>query len=636
LLNYVFFNIQLLNFILFYTPFLFLLLLFASTNLWSDTQWSEPKIITELNSEHNDFAPIYNHYDSTLYFNSERDGTSYWYIAKLKTDSFEFLEQLDSPINKNGHNQSYLTFLSKNKAIFNTFSINNGNLSQDLYYSYYNKQSWSDGEIISELADNNFNMQATISGNTIVFISNNGNDITDTDLWISELNLEGRWDTPQKLDIINSLGRELTPFLASEDSLYFSSDGFGGDRGLDIFLSVKKLDEWQRPIPLTAINSDFDDSDFTLLPNGKAIFASNRPNGNGKLDLYYTELTKSKTKEKDDNKLEISLNTDTEVLTLKRHLSFSYKPLNPYFYFNKLQVEFDDNYKKYNKNNLKLLEQELKNNNEITLIAFTPNISELDAKSDNSKYLSDKRLEYIKHKIQTTNINFDKLKVEYKYYNPETSDLSNIIFISSEKIDYTQKRISSIVKQEFKPDTLEFNAIARPEYLFKEFNFQLKDYNLQPLLNLVSVQLPWNFKFCINNYINELDLTSKESIDFYLEATDRKNNLSNYESELKLNKIDIFEPKYKDLENKKLQELELIIFHQSHLSLSKSITNYLNFVSNNSLIIDKINIVSKNKINPISNEIKSIIHNSSNKIKIENQSDINQNNHTFIIQIIMK
>lgn len=633
--SYVFFNIQLLNFILFYTSLL-ILFLFVSNNLLSNTNWSEPRIITELNSKSNDFAPIYNKFDSTIYFNSQREGTSYWYITKLSSGGFEFLGKLNSPINKKGNDQSYFTFISKNKAIFNTFSIINGNLSQDLYYSYYNKRSWSDGELIKELADNNFNMQATVSGDVLVFISNKGNDINDTDLWISEMNLEGDWDKPQKLDGINSLGRELTPFLASEDTLYFSSDGFGGNRGLDIFMSVKKLDEWQRPIPLSSINSDFDDSDFTILPNGKALFASNRPNGNGLLDLYSTEMIKSNTKEKDDNELEISLNTNTDVLTLKRLLSFEYKPLNPYFYFRGSEVEFDSDYNDVNEYNLDLLRQELRKGNSITLFAFTPNISELENNSDNSKFLSDRRLEYIKSNLEGHSIDFDNLSFEYKYYDPELSNLSKIIFISSERVDYSQVRNSEVEKQIFNPDTLEFNAIARPEYLFKEFNFQLKDFNLQPLQNLVSVQLPWKFKMPINNYINNLELNSKESITFYLEAVDRKNNISNYELELKLNKIDIFEPQYKLVNGKKLQEIEMTIHDKEHLTLSKSITKFVNHVSNNSLIIDKINILSKNGISPISNEILSKIRESSDLIEVDRLGDEDLSGNTFIIQIIMK
>jgi hypothetical protein len=42
----------------------------------------------------------------------------------------------------------------------------------------------------------------------------------------------------------------------------------------------------QKPVPLNDINTEFDESDFIMLENGFAFFASNRPFGTGGLDLY--------------------------------------------------------------------------------------------------------------------------------------------------------------------------------------------------------------------------------------------------------------------------------------------------------------------------------------------------------------
>lgn len=89
---------------------------------------------------------------------------------------------------------------------------------------------------------------------------------------------------------INSPGNEIAPFIF-ENSFYFASDVFFGLGGMDIYKSNMGADgEFGIPINLgTGINSSWDDFGLVIRNQGEGLlgyFASNRPGGKGKDDLY--------------------------------------------------------------------------------------------------------------------------------------------------------------------------------------------------------------------------------------------------------------------------------------------------------------------------------------------------------------
>lgn len=78
---------------------------------------------------------------------------------------------------------------------------------------------------------------------------------------------------------INTLGDELTPFYDIDAKvLYFSSTGWPGMGGLDIFRSFGELNKWTPPANLRApANSSVDDIYYAVLPNNEeGFFVSNR------------------------------------------------------------------------------------------------------------------------------------------------------------------------------------------------------------------------------------------------------------------------------------------------------------------------------------------------------------------------
>jgi len=90
---------------------------------------------------------------------------------------------------------------------------------------------------------------------------------------------------------INSVGFEISPFLSStQDTLYFSSNGFGGKGDADIFYSVKQGDwsSWSAPVNLgDVINSEKFDAYFSC-SNNQVMWSSNR--GGGLSDIYLANI----------------------------------------------------------------------------------------------------------------------------------------------------------------------------------------------------------------------------------------------------------------------------------------------------------------------------------------------------------
>ncbi len=117
------------------------------------------------------------------------------------------------------------------------------------------------------------------------------NSVGNEDLYVSVK--EGNtWSKPIHMgNTINSTGFEISPFLCpTEDTLFFSSNGFGGEGDADIFYSVRGKDwtSWSKPVNLgNRINSPKFDAHFAYY--GKHAFWSSNRDGN-RSDIYSIEI----------------------------------------------------------------------------------------------------------------------------------------------------------------------------------------------------------------------------------------------------------------------------------------------------------------------------------------------------------
>ncbi|NBB89425.1 MAG: hypothetical protein GVX96_06550 [Bacteroidetes bacterium] len=79
-------------------------------------------------------------------------------------------------------------------------------------------------------------------------------------------------------------------YLTSENCVLFAAQVDGGAGGYDIYKSCKTENSWTTPVKLPGnINSSWHERSPSLHPNGKILFfSSDRPNGLGGYDIYYS------------------------------------------------------------------------------------------------------------------------------------------------------------------------------------------------------------------------------------------------------------------------------------------------------------------------------------------------------------
>jgi outer membrane protein OmpA-like peptidoglycan-associated protein len=127
----------------------------------------------------------------------------------------------------------------------------------------------------------------------------------NTDIYIS-FRTDSGWTEPVNLgSAINTPYTERSPFLHPDGkTLYFSSDGYYGLGGLDVFKSVRlsgiSWTEWSEPVNLGKdINTSGFDIAYKITTDGKlAYFSTNKPGGKGGYDIYSITLPEEAKPEK--------------------------------------------------------------------------------------------------------------------------------------------------------------------------------------------------------------------------------------------------------------------------------------------------------------------------------------------------
>jgi len=132
-------------------------------------------------------------------------------------------------------------------------------------------------------------------GNTLYFCSNRPGGYGGIDIYVSYKNERGGWQEAENMGPqINTAGDEQTPFMhADNKSLYFSSTGWPGFGGADLFVSRKLSDEnWSTPLNLGfPINTYDNEGSISVAHNGiDAYMASDRADSRGGLDIYTVQL----------------------------------------------------------------------------------------------------------------------------------------------------------------------------------------------------------------------------------------------------------------------------------------------------------------------------------------------------------
>ncbi len=151
---------------------------------------------------------------------------------------------------------------------------------------------------------------------TNVFIPHN--------IWYADLTESG-WSEPKMLNYINSSSYDSYPSIALNNNLYFNSDRPGGQGGMDIYMSEYKDGKYSTPANIEGINSPFSENDLVVDPDEKFIIFNRYIDSSRTLDMYVSmKLSNTWTQPK---KLDI-INADD-----KWELTPTLSPDKQYFFY---------------------------------------------------------------------------------------------------------------------------------------------------------------------------------------------------------------------------------------------------------------------------------------------------------------
>ena len=245
-------------------------------------------------------VPVQNAFGAS---DGETERREFFSQSSLKNGQFQTGAPLPDPFNHSKSEGSPTINITNDLLIFTRLMPTNDSRgvvyqNYDLYYSERIGDEWTEPKSLGSNINNpnTWESQASLSsdGRILFFASDRPGGFGGSDIWYSQRNSDGSWRKPINLGPkINTEGNERSPFLHTDSkTLYFSSSGFDGIGGQDIFFS--KLDpngKWSDPVNIGyPINTENDEVDFFVSLDGKTGYFSSNHYGNKDWNIYEFEL----------------------------------------------------------------------------------------------------------------------------------------------------------------------------------------------------------------------------------------------------------------------------------------------------------------------------------------------------------
>lgn len=168
------------------------------------------------------------------------------------------------------------------------------NTSVEIYTSKRSDATWSAPqkfEIISDTISAVGHPAVSPDGNYLYFSSDMPGGFGGKDIWRVAIN-ERKGSLQNMGPEINTPGDEMFPYVRSDSTLYFSSDGHPGFGGLDLFVARRDASgqRWSIENMGMPMNSMGDDFGITFGQGETGFFSSNRGDGRGYDHIFSFEL----------------------------------------------------------------------------------------------------------------------------------------------------------------------------------------------------------------------------------------------------------------------------------------------------------------------------------------------------------
>ncbi|MFZ6000914.1 MAG: OmpA family protein [Bacteroidota bacterium] len=271
------------------------------------------KLDANVNSEYGELNPLLSPDGKTLYFSrrnhpgnvggvndkediwySELGADGKWTLAKNMGPEFnnEFPNFVNGVSSATPDGKSVLLILG-NKYLDNGKMLAGVSLSNNI------GGTWTKPKPLNIENDYNFNEKAnyflTNTRKVLLMSVEREDSRGGRDLYVSFAKNDSLWSEPLNLgSMVNTAGEETAPFLASDDqTMYFSSNGFSGYGGADIYMS-KRLDDtwtnWTEPKNMGPdINSRGEDLFFNIPSTSEFAYYSRSQEGEN-TDIFRAKL----------------------------------------------------------------------------------------------------------------------------------------------------------------------------------------------------------------------------------------------------------------------------------------------------------------------------------------------------------
>jgi len=251
----------------------------------------EDKIVYSSSKETKSFLStksIWNNEAYTNLYESRFDGDGLiGEVSKLKGRINRFYNESSAVFTKDGKTM----YFTRNNHLANQVKTDSlENVLLKIYKATYNGKRWVD---IEELPfnSNQYNCAHpafSLDEDYLYFSSDMPGTKGDSDLYRVSIS-DNTYGTPENLGAqINTLGRDTFPFITSENVLIFSSDYRNGQGGLDLYYTDLKSTNKRIYTFSAPINSSFDDFGLVYkVSEGTGFISSNRKEDNvGSDDIY--------------------------------------------------------------------------------------------------------------------------------------------------------------------------------------------------------------------------------------------------------------------------------------------------------------------------------------------------------------
>lgn len=256
----------------------------------------------QINSEYDDYYPVVDSSENTMYFTSRRPGANNTkrnfydkkfsediYMVKRKSKEWGIGQLLSNKLTTK-KSEAAVAISPDNKNLF----IYKSNGGGDIYYSFVKNGKWKSPKKFRRI--NSRGMETSVSftgdGKRMYFVSNREKgSFGGKDIYMCTIDEKGKWSKPKNIGSpVNTPQNEEGVFVTRDGkTLYFSSKGHPSMGGYDIFKSTINSDgSWSAPVNLGfPVNTPDDDLFINMTDNGKSGYlSSNREQGIGGKDIY--------------------------------------------------------------------------------------------------------------------------------------------------------------------------------------------------------------------------------------------------------------------------------------------------------------------------------------------------------------